>query len=448
MIPQGSESANSGALAIVHTARLVRESQVLATSASARSMRQQEVKRARAEEALQKTEERFRLLVEGVRDYAILMLDPEGRVVSWTAAAERMLGCTQQEILGQHFARFFTHQEHDDGKYDRELKVARKEGRFEVESWMVRQDGARFWGSVVLTALYDGAGRLRGFGKVIRDITDRRFAEEHIRSMNVELERRVHERTAELVRSNAELEQFAYVAAHDLQEPLRKVVSYTQLLQEMYRSKLDSDADEFIHYAVDGAQRMQRLIQDLLTYSRVGRKGKPPEPVAVESALKAALENLHGSIEEKHAVITVDNLPTVFAEEALLTLLFQNLIGNAVKFHGKEAPHVHVSAERRGKGWVFAIKDNGIGIDPRYAEKIFVIFQRLHSRGDYPGTGIGLAICKKIVERHGGKIWVDSEPGAGSTFTFTLPDTPAQLEEETSNGRDNQPQTDGHLARR
>ena len=225
---------------------------------------------------------------------------------------------------------------------------------------------------------------------------------------------------AELTRSNADLQQFAYVASHDLQEPLRMVASYTQLLSRRYKGKLDADADEFIGYAVEGANRMQQLIKDLLAYSRVTTRGAF-EPLETDRALEAALANLHMAIEKERAVVTHDPLPRVVADGTQLTQLFQNLVSNALKFHGDRPPRVHISAVQRGDEWVFAVRDDGIGIDPQYADRIFVIFQRLHTSAEYPGTGIGLALCKKIVERHGGRIWVESHVGHGATFYFTMP---------------------------
>jgi light-regulated signal transduction histidine kinase (bacteriophytochrome) len=255
-----------------------------------------------------------------------------------------------------------------------------------------------------------------------RELAERKRAEQELKQT-----------MAELARSNQELEQFAYVASHDLQEPLRMVASYVQLLARRYQSKLDADADEFIAYAVDGATRMQALINDLLAYSRVGTRGKPFEPTDCEAVFDQALANLQMAIEESGTVVTHDPLPTVMADATQLTQLFQNLIGNAVKFRGEESPRIHVSAERlpplqagegRGGGeWTFSVRDNGIGIDPAYHDRIFLIFQRLHTREEYPGTGIGLAVCKKIVERHGGRIWVESQLGKGSTFYFTIPMT-------------------------
>lgn len=235
------------------------------------------------------------------------------------------------------------------------------------------------------------------------------------------LEKKVEERTADLARSNAELEQFAYVASHDLQEPLRMVSSYVKLLERRYKDKLDKDADEFIAYAVDGANRMQGLINDLLTYSRVGTKGKPFEPTDSETVFKLATDNLKVAIEESGAVITHDSLPTVMADSSQLIQLLQNLIGNGVKFRGEEPLKINVSAAKKENEWLFSVSDNGIGIDPKDKERIFQIFQRLHNRNEYQGTGIGLAVSKKIVERHGGRIWVESKPKKGSTFYFTIP---------------------------
>ncbi len=225
----------------------------------------------------------------------------------------------------------------------------------------------------------------------------------------------------ELARSNRDLEQFAYVASHDLQEPLRMVATYTQLLAERYQGKLDENADKYIHYAVDGALRMQTLVQDLLAFSRVGRQGTDFKLVECTTLLQIVKQNLKKAIEESGAVLECEQLPAVIADSSQLVQVFQNLIGNAIKFRAAIAPVIRISAEKQDRNWIFSVKDNGIGIAPEHAEIIFVIFKRLHTRAEYPGSGIGLAICQKIIERHGGRIWVESKPGEGATFKFSLP---------------------------
>jgi light-regulated signal transduction histidine kinase (bacteriophytochrome) len=272
----------------------------------------------------------------------------------------------------------------------------------------LRKDGSEFPIELMLSPLESAEGIL--VTAAIRDITMRREAEAHLL-----------EKVDELNRSNVELGQFAYIASHDLQEPLRMVASYTQLLARRYKGKLDADADEFIAFAVDGASRMQRLIQDLLAYSRVGTKGQDLLDTSSEEALGHALINLRGAIEASGALVTHDPLPSVMADEMQLTQLFQNLVGNAIKYQGTGIPHVHVSAVKYGaKKWTFSVRDDGLGIDSQYFDKIFGMFQRLHKREEFAGTGIGLAICKKIVERHGGIISVESQLGHGSKFSFAL----------------------------
>jgi signal transduction histidine kinase/ABC-type uncharacterized transport system substrate-binding protein len=257
----------------------------------------------------------------------------------------------------------------------------------------------------------DDAHFMEALANVLAAAIQRKRAEDDLKRTVTDLER-----------SNTELEQFAYVASHDLQEPLRMVSSYMELMKRRYEGKLDSDADEFIGFAVDGANRMKTLINDLLTFSRVGTRGKPLTPTDCETLLSQTLSDLKVSIEDSGAVITHDTLPTVMVDGSQLAQVFQNLIGNAIKFRGEAPPRVHIAAERKSGEWIFTVADNGIGISPEYFERIFVIFQRLHARDEYSGTGIGLAVCKKIVERHGGRMWVESEMGKGSTFHFTIPE--------------------------
>jgi PAS domain S-box-containing protein len=632
---------------------------LLITVAAGWSVQRDNSRRETAEEALREGERKYRMLVDGVKEYAILMLGPQGEIRSWNPGAERMTGCAWEEVAGQNFSRFFSADDVSLGRPQEILRKAAESGEYEEQGTRVRKDGTRYQIRTTFTASRDPAGNLRGFSVISRDLTEnkesetkyrglleaapdamvvvnqsgeivllnvqaekqfgyrrdellgqkvtniipigfaerliaddlrstedasaqqigtgieliaerkdgsefpieimlsplqsaegtlvtaairdisvRKAAETHLSQMegryrglleaapdamvvvnqsgeivllNVQAEKQFGYRRDELLgqkvtniipigfaerliaddlrstedasaqqigtgieliaerkdgsefpieimlsplqsaegtlvtaairdisvrkkaavvllqkvdelkRSNEELGQFAYIASHDLQEPLRMVASYTQLLSRRYKGKLDADADEFIAFAVDGASRMQRLIQDLLAYSRVGTKGKELLETSSEDALQQALANLRGAIEESSAVVTHDPLPPVLADEMQLTQLFQNLVGNAIKYQNPGVPRVHVSAARNGgKQWDFTVKDNGLGIDPQYFERIFGMFQRLHKRDEFAGTGIGLAICKKIVERHGGHIWVESKPGQGSTFRFAL----------------------------
>ena len=614
-----------------------------------------------AEDALRESEERYRMLIDGVRDYAIFMMDPQGRILSWNAGAERIKGYKADQIIGHNFSRFFPPADIERGRPQEVLRTTAAIGRHEEQGMRVRRDGSRFLANVTITALRDPSGNLRGFSEfshdlseskesgakyrglleaapdamvvvnqageivllnvqaekqfgysrdelvgqkvtniipegfaerliadgtrsaaealaqqigtgielsgrrkdgidfpieimlspienaegilvtaAIRDISARRRAEEHLAQMesryrglleaapdamvvvnqageivllNVQAEKQFGYRRDELVgqkvtniipegfaerliadgtrsaaaalaqhigtgielsgqrkdgrkfpienmlsplestegilvtaairdiglrktaeehlaktagelkRSNDELQQFAYVASHDLQEPLRMVASYTELLASRYKGRLDSDADEFIAFAVDGCNRMQGLIQDLLTYSRAGANGKALREISCDDALNRAIANLQATVAQSGAVVTHDSLPKVTTDGTQLAQVFQNLIGNAIKYRRAEAPRVHVSATKHnGSEWTFSVRDNGLGIDPRYFERIFVLFQRLHGRNEFEGTGIGLAICRKILERMGGRIWVESQPGEGSTFCFTLPE--------------------------
>ena len=376
--------------------------------------------RREAEAALRASEARLRHITDNMLD---MVSESDGNTLLSYASPSHLnvVGYLPQNLLGKSYLEFM----HPDDipAVLAAIEAGKQSGRPARLEYRIRHaQGHYIWLETIGKPLVDPQGRVAGgvFGS--RDITERKEAESALRRMNEELERRVRERTADLERSNQELQQFAYVASHDLQEPLRMVSSYLQLLERRYKGQLDSDAHEFIAFAVDGAMRMHHLINDLLAYSRIGTRGKPFEITSVEKALDRSLINLKVAIEESGARVTHDPLPTVLADDGQLVQLFQNLIGNAVKFHGEQPPQVHVSARRVDGCWTFAVRDNGIGIERQYAERIFLIFQRLHTRSEYPGTGIGLAVCKKIVERHGGCIWLESEPGRGSTFYFTLQD--------------------------
>ena len=494
---------------------------------------QMESGRRLVENALRESEERYRMLLDGIQDYAIFMMDPQGQIVSWNAGAERIKGYRADEIIGQNFSCFFPPDEIERRRPQEALRMTVANGRHEEQGMRVRKDGSRFLASTTFTALRDLKGNLQGFSEFSHDLSESKESEAKYRGLleaapdamvvvnqggdivllnlraeqqfgyyrdelvgqpvkniiregfaerliadstrtaeealaqqigtGIELSGRrkdgsefpieimlsplksiegtlitaaVRDITArkkseeellktvgELKRSNDELQQFAYVSSHDLQEPLRMVASYTELLAKRYKGRLDSDADEFIAFAVDGCNRMQGLIQDLLAYSRTGANGQAIRKISGESALDEALTNLRATIEKSQAMVTHDSLPAVMADDTLLAQVFQNLIGNAIKYRGADVPRVHVSATKnKSNEWIFSVRDNGLGIDPQYFERIFILFQRLHGRNEFEGTGIGLAICKKIVERLGGRIWVESQPGKGSTFYFALPE--------------------------
>ena len=367
---------------------------------------------------LRHSEEQFRLLVDGVKDYAIFMLDEAGNVVSWNSGAEQIKGYRADEIIGRQFSCFYGCEDIESEKPKRELEIAAKDGKFEEEGWRLRKDGSRFWASVVITALRDEFGVLRGFAKVSRDITKRIEAEAAEKARQA-----LGLRAAELKRSTDELQQLAYIAAHDLQEPLRMVISYTQLLGRRYKGRLDADADDFLSFAVDGALRMRFLVQGLLAYCRVETTGKDLLETSSAAALELALEKLQAAIEDSGAIVTHDPLPTVTADSVQLAQLFENLVGNAIKYRGVDPPRVHVSAKRAPDSeWIFSVCDNGIGINSQYFGRIFVMYQRLHGQKQISGSGMGLAVCKKIADRHSGRIWVESSLGKGSTFYVALPD--------------------------
>ena len=367
--------------------------------------------RKRAEEALRASESRFRMLVEGIQDYAVVMLDCDGNIQTWYNGAKLLFGYNGEEIIGQPMRRFLPPQDVGRNTPENDLQAAVEHGKARGEDWRVRKDGTLFWANYTLTPVYNTHGELQGFAYITRDLTERKQAEIDLRKA-----------FDELSRSNLDLEQFAYVASHDLQEPLRAVAGCVQVLKKRYQGLLDARANELISHTVDGVNRMQALIADLLSYSRVGTGGKAFEPSDFNVILAKALANLETAIAEAGVEVSHEQLPVLNADAAQMTQLFQNLVSNAIKFRRELPPKIHVAVRRDEHDWVFSVKDNGIGMEPEYFDRIFVIFQRLHTRAEYPGTGIGLAICKKIVERHGGRIFVESELGQGSIFSFTLPD--------------------------
>ncbi|HEY4764655.1 MAG TPA: PAS domain S-box protein [Candidatus Sulfotelmatobacter sp.] len=369
--------------------------------------------RKEAETHLAQMEGRYRGLLEAAPD-AMVVVNQAGEIVLVNVQAEKQFGYSRNELVGQKVKNVipegFAERLIADGARSAAEALAQQIGTG-IELVARRKDGSEFPIEIMLSPLESAEGIL--VTAAIRDISVRRESEQHLVKT-----------VGELKHSNDELQQFAYVSSHDLQEPLRMVASYTQLLAKRYKGRLDSDADEFIAFAVDGCNRMQGLIRDLLAYSRAGTNGKAFCEVSAEDALQGALTNLRIAIEQSGAVVSHDSLPAIMTDETQLTQVFQNLVGNAIKYRSAEGPRVHVSAAKKGDNeWIFSVRDNGLGIEPQYFERIFIIFQRLHGRDEFEGTGIGLAICKKVLERLGGRIWVESQPEKGSTFYFALPES-------------------------
>jgi len=367
--------------------------------------------RKHAEDAIHESEERFRAIFEH-STVAKSLTSPEGKLLQVNQAFADLLGYSIEEMQQLNFAQATHPKDIAESRECIRCLLANEKTRYRMEKRYFHRSGKIVWTDVSTSLLRDNHGIPLYFIIGILDITNRKQAEEDLKKAN-----------DELARSNSELERFAYVASHDLQEPLRMVTSYVQLLERRYKDKLDGDAHEFIGYAVDGSNRMKVLINDLLAYSRVGTRGKEFVLTDCEAVLEHSLDNLKVTIVENQAEITHDQLPRVVADEVQLEQLFQNLIANALKFRGPETPQIHIGLARKEDNWIFSVKDNGIGIDPQYFDRIFIIFQRLHTRKKYEGTGIGLAVSKRIVERHGGRIWVESQPGTGSTFYFSMPVT-------------------------
>ncbi len=373
---------------------------------NARFLNRVDIERKQAEEALGRSEERFATAFHASPVAISITALANERFIDVNDSFLRLTGFSRAEVIGRTpFGLGLWANREDQTRIEQVLTEQQPAHDLEIR---FRTKSGKIIETLTSVELIDVAGQPCVL-TLVHDITERRQAEEDRKQV-----------IAELARSNRELEQFAYVASHDLQEPLRIVSSYVQLLARRYQGKLDQDADEFIAFTVEGANRMKTLINDLLAYSRVGTHGKDFAPVATDEVFDRAVSNLQLAIEDSSATVTHDPLPSVLADDVQMTQLLQNLIGNAIKFRSKEPPRVHVGARWQGERWLFFVRDNGIGIDPQYNERIFIIFQRLHNRDEYSGTGIGLAICRKIVERHGGRIWVESQPGKGATFYFTL----------------------------
>ena len=377
-----------------------------------------------AEEAARESEEKYRTILETIQE-GYYEVDLAGSFTFVNESLAALLGYDLSELERMNYRRY-TEDPHSRAVFETFNHVYRTGELVESFGWeILRKDGERRYADASASPIQNADGEIVGFRGILRDVTPRRRAEE-----------KLEERSHELARTSEELRQFASVASHDLQEPLRMVAGYTQLLARRYEGQLDEEADQFIRHAVDGVTRMQNLIQDLLSYSRIHTHGRDFEPVNALESLDWALTNLECGIEEADAVVTQGEMPVVRADLAQLGQIFQNLLANSLKFRGDRRLRIYIGAERGTGEWVFHVRDNGIGLDPQYGSRIFEIFQHLHPQDEYEGTGIGLAICKRIVERHSGRIWVESMPGQGATFYFTIADAPGATSFSDSESED------------
>ena len=386
-----------------------------------------------AEESLRRDEERnrvnetsFRLLIEAVKDYAIISFDPNGLVTSWNNGAERLKGYSAEEIMGQHISRLYAQEDIDGGRLEEELRQAAVAGHVEGQGWRLRKDGTRFWAEVVTTALRDPRGKLIGFVKIDRDITARRDSEKQIRELNLEL---IHQ-LDQLGSVNRELESFSYSVSHDLRAPLRHVDGFARILKEEYSAAIPVEAIRYLDRILEAATRMGQLIDDLLNLARIGRRDLKREKKQMAGLVKEVMAELPAEAQERSIEWRIEPLPEMNCDPGLLKLVFANLLANAVKFTRKRAVAVIEVGARSTEGQLaIFVRDNGVGFDPRYADKLFGVFQRLHRQEDFEGTGIGLVTVQRIIRRHGGEIWAESQVDAGTTFFFTL-GPPSQSSEE------------------
>lgn len=369
-------------------------------------------RRARVGEQLRQCEERFRLLVESVVDHALFMLDAQGRIVSWNTGAERIKGYCADEILGRHFSCLYTPEDVERGKPKGDLELATSSGRFEDENWRMRKDGSRFWANAVITALRDASGALCGFGKVTRDLTERKQAEKKIRELNEDLIRR----TAQVESINKEFEAFVHTVSHDLRVPLRHMEGSTRLLLDELAGV--NEAAARLNNIARSATKLGDLAGDLLAYSQAKRVSARMESVDLNKIVDDARNDLQLETRSRRIGWNVATLPAILGDAALLRAVFSNLLSNALKFSRSRDPAIMEIGSYPGEGGesVVFVRDNGIGFDPRFAYRLFGIFQRLHPEYEYEGTGIGLATVKRIVERHGGRAWAETTPGQGATF--------------------------------
>lgn len=346
----------------------------------------------------------YRMQVTDLASYAMFVISPDGRLVSWNTGVQRLLGFPEAEWIGRHASIIFTPSDKAMEVCNSELRLAAESGSAADIRWHRRQDGTELFAHGSMNAVRDASGTLVGYTKILSDETARKELQDS------------------LTESNAALEQFAYVASHDLQEPLRTMSMHAQLLRDKFRDKVDSQTEPFLNSIISASGRMTALINDLLAYARITTEDNRPSSIALDEDLEAAITQLGQAIQESGAVITHDPLPVLRVDRGQMVRLFQNLLGNAIKYRNAgQPPKVHVSAKEAGKDWIISVRDNGIGFDPAHASSIFTPFKRLHTATEYPGTGVGLAICRRIVQAQGGQIWAESRPGEGATFLFTLP---------------------------
>jgi PAS domain S-box-containing protein len=374
--------------------------------------------RKRAEVALHNSEERLRLAIANVTSYAILTLDSQGHVATWNAGAERIKGYRAEEIIGKHFSCFYPPQDVLAGKPEMKLRIAARDGRMEDEGWRVRKDGTRFWGSVVITAMRNAQGELIGFSKVTRDLTERKNAEERIQALNHNLEHHV----AELTAANRELDAFTYSLAHDLRAPLRHIHGFATILMENFQEKADDEAKRLLGKILKSSKEMGVMVDDLLNFARLGRVELQRTRVDLAQMVEEVKRQLEPDMQGRSINWEVDALPTVSGDPALLRQVLVNLLSNAVKYTSKEPDaQIKVGSRNGGSEITMFVRDNGAGFEMQYAEKLFRVFQRLHRAEEFEGTGVGLANVRRIIERHGGRIWAEGAPGKGATFYFSLP---------------------------
>jgi PAS domain S-box-containing protein len=379
----------------------------------------------RTEQALHQSEERFRMVVEGIRDYAVCMLDEEGRVATWNEGAQRVAGYSAEEIIGKPLATFFPPEDVERKVPETALKRARRKGRALHEGWRVRKDGSRFWAQAILTALRDEGGRLRGFAEVARDMTQGKQAEDEIGRLNEQLESRVLERTAQLEALNQELQAFTYSVSHDLRSPLRHIVGYVDILQTTASHALDETSRQHLQTIARSATQMGRMIDALLELSRLDRAAMRLQRVSLAALVEDARRELRAEIKGRHIDWQIGDLPDVQGDPVMLRQAVVNLLSNAVKYTRTRAKaKIQIGAKDGGRETICFVRDNGVGLDMNYADKLFGVFQRFHESTEFEGTGVGLAIVRRIIHQHGGRTWAVAKPDGGATLYFSIPKRP------------------------